>query len=164
MPAPAPAAAHAGFPDIGQSAPDFEIPSNEGTIRLSDLRGKKVVLYFYPKDDTPGCTKEACGFNDALPDFSQLDAEIIGVSRDNLASHDRFRLKFGLKFRLGSDLDGKISKAYGTWVEKSMYGRTYMGMDRATFLIDRDGVIRGAWRNVKVPGHVEEVLAAARQI
>jgi peroxiredoxin Q/BCP len=150
---------------VGDRAPDFTMPTDGGgTIKLSELRGKAVVLYFYPKDDTSGCTKEACGFNDGLPDFKKLKAEILGVSRDSAASHDKFKRKYGLKFRLGSDADGKVSEAYGTWVEKSMYGRKYMGMERATFLIDREGVIRGIWRKVKVPGHVEGVMKAAKAL
>jgi thioredoxin-dependent peroxiredoxin len=154
-----------GAPAVGDRAPDFTLPTDGGgTIKLSDLKGKTVVLYFYPKDDTPGCTKEACGFSDSLPNFAKLKAEIIGVSRDSAASHDRFKKKYGLKFRLGSDADGKVSDAYGTWVEKSMYGRTYMGMERATYLIDAKGVIRQVWRKVKVPGHVEEVMAAIKAL
>jgi peroxiredoxin Q/BCP len=123
-----------------------------------------VIVYFYPKDDTSGCTKEACGFNDALPNFSKLKAEIIGISKDSVASHDKFKKKYGLKFRLASDEELKVANAYGTWVEKSMYGRKYMGMERATFLIDGKGIIRGIWRKVKVPGHVDEVLAAAKKL
>jgi peroxiredoxin Q/BCP len=153
----------AGGPAAGDRAPDFRMPTDGGgSIKLSDLKGKAVVLYFYPKDDTSGCTREACGLNDTLPNFSKLKAEIIGVSRDSVASHDKFKKKYGLKFRLASDEDGKVSDAYGTWVEKSMYGRKYMGMERATFLIDGKGVIRQVWRKVKVPGHVEEVMAAIK--
>jgi thioredoxin-dependent peroxiredoxin len=147
---------------IGDKAPAFSMETDGGgKVALADLKGKTVVLYFYPKDDTPGCTKEACGFRDNLPDFSKLDAVVIGVSRDSAASHDKFKRKFALPFALASDADGKTSTAYGTWVEKSMYGRKYMGMERATFLIDGKGVIRGIWRQVKVPGHVEAVLQAA---
>ncbi|MEJ2028216.1 MAG: thioredoxin-dependent thiol peroxidase, partial [Limibacillus sp.] len=146
-------------------APDFSMPTDGGgSVSLKDLKGKKVVLYFYPKDDTPGCTKEACGFRDALPDFSGADAEIIGVSKDSVAKHDKFKAKHELPFTLASDEDGSVCEAYGTWVEKSMYGRKYMGIDRATFLIGPDGKIAQVWRKVKVPGHVEEVLEAARQI
>jgi peroxiredoxin Q/BCP len=151
--------------EIGDKAPDFTLPGDGGKdVKLSALKGRKVVVYFYPKDDTPGCTKEACGFNDALPDFGRVAAEIVGISRDPIASHDKFVRKYGLRFRLGADLDGKVCEAYGTWVEKSMYGRTYMGIERATFLIDEKGVVRGVWRKVKVPGHVEEVLAAAKAL
>ncbi|HEX2113734.1 MAG TPA: thioredoxin-dependent thiol peroxidase [Alphaproteobacteria bacterium] len=154
-----------GGPAVGDRAPDFTMPTDGGgMIKLSDLKGKTVVLYFYPKDDTTGCTKEACGFNDTLANFSKLKAEIIGVSRDSVASHDKFKKKYGLRFRLASDADGKVSDAYGTWVEKSMYGRKYMGMERATFLIDGNGVIRQVWRKVKVPGHVEDVMAAIKAL
>ena len=111
-----------------------------------------VVLYFYPKDDTPGCTAEACAFRDALPDFSKVKAAIIGISRDSVASHAKFKTKFGLPFPLASDEDGKVCQAYGVWVEKSMYGKKYMGIERSTFLIDAKGVIRNVWRKVKVDG------------
>jgi len=151
--------------DVGDKAPDFTMPTDGGgTVSLAGLKGKKVVLYFYPKDDTPGCTKEACGFRDSLPDFSGINAEIVGVSKDSVAKHDKFKAKHELPFALGSDEDGKVCEAYGTWVEKSMYGKKYMGIDRATFLIDGEGVIRGAWRKVKVPGHVETVLKAAQAL
>ncbi len=148
---------------VGKPAPDFTMPTDGGgSVSLKDLKGKKVVLYFYPKDDTPGCTKEACGFRDAMPDFSGLDAVIIGVSRDSVAKHDKFKTKYELPFTLASDENGKTSEAYGTWVEKSMYGKKYMGMERATFLIDEAGVLRNEWRKVKVPGHVEAVLEAVK--
>ena len=149
--------------EIGKPAPDFTLPTDGGgRIRLKDQRGKKVVLYFYPKDDTSGCTAEACGFRDRMPELARHGIAVIGVSRDSVASHDKFKSKYGLPFTLASDLDGKVSEAYGTWVEKSMYGRKYMGVDRATFLIDEKGVVRVVWRKVKVPGHVEEVLKAAK--
>jgi peroxiredoxin Q/BCP len=172
-PAPKAAAApkaHAGSPSsgpgpkVGERAPDFTLPTDSGTIALSSLRGKPVVVYFYPKDDTPGCTREACTFNDNLPNFSTLNAEIIGISKDAEASHARFREKYGLKFHLASDADTKVQKAYGVWVEKMNYGRTYMGTERSTFLVDKDGVIRAAWRSVKVDGHVEKVLEAAKAL
>lgn len=151
--------------ESGQKAPDFTLPRDGGdNLSLSGLRGRPVVLYFYPKDDTPGCTKEACGFRDSLPDFSKLDAEIIGVSRDSIAKHDKFKAKFELPFALVSDEDGTVCEAYGTWVEKSMYGRKYMGVDRATFLIDAEGTLRQVWRKVKVPGHVDEVLSAVQAL
>jgi peroxiredoxin Q/BCP len=154
-----------GGPAVGDRAPDFNMPTDGGgAIKLADLKGRTVVLYFYPKDDTTGCTKEACGFNDTLPNLAKLKAEVIGVSRDSIASHDKFKKKYGLKFRLASDADGKVSDAYGTWVEKSLYGRKYMGMERATFLIDGKGVIREVWRKVKVPGHVEDVMAAIKAL
>jgi thioredoxin-dependent peroxiredoxin len=151
--------------EIGDKAPDFTLATEgDGKVKLSALKGRNVVVYFYPKDDTSGCTKEACGFNDALAKFAKANAEIIGISKDSVASHDKFVKKYGLKFHLGSDEDGKVCTAYGTWVEKSMYGRKYMGIERATFLIDAKGVIRGLWRKVKVPGHVEEVLTAAKAL
>ncbi len=150
---------------VGNPAPDFTLPRDGGgSVSLSDLRGRTVVLYFYPKDDTPGCTKEACGFRDALPDFSAIDAEIVGVSKDSVAKHDKFKAKHDLPFTLLSDADGDVCEAYGTWVEKSMYGKTYMGIDRATFLIDSAGILRAEWRKVKVPGHVDAVLEAARAL
>ena len=145
--------------EIGKPAPKFEMPTDGGgKISLAALKGKRVVLYFYPKDDTPGCTTEACGFRDNLPDFAKLKAAVIGVSRDSVAAHDKFKAKYKLPFALASDADGKTSEAYGTWVEKSLYGRKYMGMERATFLIDEKGIVRGVWRKVKVAGHVEAVL------
>ncbi len=148
---------------IGDKAPDFTLATDGGgKVKLADLKGKPVVLYFYPKDDTSGCTKQACGFNDNLPDFSKLKAEIIGVSKDTEASHDKFKKKYGLKFKLGADPELKTIQAYGVWVEKSLYGRKYMGIDRSTFLIDAKGIIRAIWRKVKVPGHVEKVLEAAK--
>lgn len=151
--------------DVGDKVPDFSIPTDsDGAVSLAELKGQKIVLYFYPKDDTPGCTKEACGFRDALPDFSAIDAVVLGVSKDSPAKHDKFKAKFDLNFSLGSDEDGKVCEIFGTWVEKSMYGKKYMGIDRATFLIDGDGVVRKVWRKVKVPGHVEDVLAAAKAL
>jgi len=150
---------------LGKQAPAFKLPTDGGgSIALKDLKGQKVVLYFYPKDDTPGCTTEACGFRDAMPDFSKVDAVVIGVSKDSVARHDRFKAKYDLPFTLAADEDGKVCEAYGTWIEKSLYGRKYMGIDRATFLIDAQGVLRGEWRKVKVKGHVEAVLAAAKAL
>jgi peroxiredoxin Q/BCP len=149
----------------GDKAPDFTLPTDGGgTVSLKALKGKTVILYFYPKDDTSGCTKEACGFRDALPDFGKTGATVIGVSKDGPASHDKFKKKYKLPFTLGSDEDTAVAQKYGVWVEKSMYGRKYMGMDRSTFLIDGKGVIRGLWRKVKVPGHVEEVLEAVKAL
>ena len=151
--------------DVGEKAPEFSMATDGGgTVSLTGLKGRKVVLYFYPKDDTPGCTKEACAFRDAMPDFSGIDAEIIGVSKDPVAKHDKFKAKYDLTFPLASDEDGAVCEAYGTWVEKSMYGRKYMGIDRATFLIDGDGKLAKIWRKVKVPGHVEDVLAAVKSL
>ena len=127
----------------GKKAPDFTAATDGGKkLKLSDLRGKPVVLYFYPKDDTSGCTAEACGFRDSLPDFSKVKAQVIGVSKDSVEKHDKFKKKYGLTFPLVSDEDGKICEKYGTWVEKSLYGRKYMGIERATFLIDKTGTVR----------------------
>lgn len=149
----------------GDVAPDFTMPTDGGgTLSLKSLRGRKVVLYFYPKDNTPGCTKEACGFRDAIPDFSRVGAEVVGVSKDSAQSHENFKKKFDLPFRLVSDTEGKVCNAYGVWVEKSLYGRRYMGIDRATFLIDEKGVVRNVWRGVKVKGHVADVLEAAKSL
>ncbi len=148
--------------NVGDKAPSFTLPSDSGgKVSLKDFKGKTVVLYFYPKDDTSGCTAEACAFRDALPDFSKVDAEIVGISRDPVKKHDKFKAKYELNFPLASDEDGAVCEAYGTWVEKSMYGRKYMGIERATFLIDGKGVVREVWRKVKVPGHADEVLKAA---
>ena len=149
--------------EIGDKAPDFTLPTDgAGTVKLSDLKGKNVVLYFYPKDDTSGCTAEACQFRDQFPKFGRSDATIIGVSRDSIAAHDKFKKKYKLPFTLASDEDGKVTERYGVWVQKSMYGRKYMGIERSTFLIDGKGVIRGIWRKVKVPGHADEVLSAIK--
>jgi thioredoxin-dependent peroxiredoxin len=148
--------------DVGDRAPAFTLPADGGgKISLKDFKGRPVVLYFYPKDDTSGCTAEACAFRDALPDLSKVKAEIVGISRDSVESHDKFKQKYGLTFPLVSDEDGKVCEAYGTWAEKSMYGRKYMGIERSTFLIDGKGIIRNVWRKVKVPSHAEEVLKAA---
>ncbi len=151
--------------DVGDKAPTFTLQTDGGgEISLKDLKGETVILYFYPKDDTSGCTAEACAFRDALPDFSKVNATVIGVSKDPVKKHDKFKNKYDLTFPLASDEDGKVCDAYGTWVEKSMYGRKYMGIDRSTFLIDGNGVIRAIWRKVKVPGHVDEVLKATQAL
>ena len=151
--------------DTGDKAPDFTLPSDGGgTVSLTGLRGKPVVLYFYPKDDTSGCTAEAKDFRDALGDFAKAGAAVLGVSRDSVAKHDSFKVKYDLNFPLLADEDAAVCAAYGSWVEKSMYGRKYMGIDRATFLIDGTGTIRRVWRKVKVPGHVDEVLAALKAL
>jgi thioredoxin-dependent peroxiredoxin len=148
-------------PDVGDKAPDFTLPTDgDGKITLSKLKGQKVVLYFYPKDDTSGCTAEACAFRDMLPRFKKMDAIVIGISRDSVAAHDKFKKKYELPFTLGSDAEGKVTEKYGVWVQKSMYGRKYMGIERATFLIDEKGVIQHVWHKVKVPGHADEVLKA----
>jgi len=150
---------------IGDPAPDFTLPTDGGgSVSLSALRGKKVIVYFYPRDDTPGCTKEACGFRDALPDFSGVNATVIGISKDTAASHDKFKKKFELPFLLASDKNSDVTERFGAWVEKSMYGKKYMGIDRATFLIDGEGIVRGIWHKVKVDGHVDDVLKAAASL
>jgi peroxiredoxin Q/BCP len=154
-----------GMVQEGDKAPDFELPTDGGeTLRLSKLRGKPAVVYFYPKDDTTGCTAEAKDFTRLAPDFKRLGIEVIGISPDSPESHQRFASKYDLKVRLAADADKAVAMAYGVWVEKSMYGRKYMGVDRSTFLIDADGRIARAWRKVKVSGHAEEVLAAARAL
>jgi peroxiredoxin Q/BCP len=151
--------------EAGNKAPDFAAVTDGGKkLKLSELRGKPVVLYFYPKDDTSGCTAEACGFRDQLPDFTKVKAHVIGVSKDSVERHDKFKKKYALNFPLVSDEDGKICENYGTWVEKSLYGRKYMGIERATFLIDKAGAVARVWHKVKVPGHVAEVLAAVKTL
>jgi peroxiredoxin Q/BCP len=140
----------------GARAPDFTLPADDGTtVRLSALRGKKVVLYFYPKDDTPGCTTQACDLRDAMPTFQDLDAVVLGVSPDSVESHRRFRDKFGLNYPLLADEDHRVAEAYGVWKEKNMYGRKSMGIERSTFLIDEDGKIQEAWRKVSPKGHAD---------
>ena len=151
--------------EVGDKSPAFSLPADGGgKVVLKDFKGRAVVLYFYPKDDTSGCTAEACAFRDMLPEFGNAKAAVIGISRDSVASHDTFKAKYKLPFPLASDEDGKVCEAYGVWVEKSMYGRKYMGIERSTFLIDGKGVIRNIWRMVKVPGHAEEVLEAAEAL
>jgi peroxiredoxin Q/BCP len=151
--------------ELGDKAPDFTLPTDgNGSVTLSKLKGKKVVLYFYPKDDTSGCTAEACGFRDSLPDYSGTGAVVIGISKDSVASHDKFKKKHDLPFALASDAGSDVCEKYGVWIEKSMYGRKYMGIERCTFLIDAAGIVRDAWRKVRVPGHVSEVLKAARAL
>ena len=149
----------------GQKAPAFSLPSSEGhDIALKDLRGKKVVLYFYPKDDTPGCTREACAFRDASSLLARTGAVVLGVSPDSLASHDRFRDKYGLNFTLLSDADKAVAKKYGAFGEKVMYGKKVMGMIRSTFVIDEAGVVRRVFPRVKVDGHDEQVLQAVKAL
>ena len=147
---------------IGDKAPAFDLPASGGRhVSSKTLKGKPYVLYFYPKADTSGCTKEACAFQEALPDFARAGLEVIGVSRDPMTALDKFAQKYALDFPLASDEAGALSNAYGVWVEKSMYGRKYMGMERSTFLVDAKGVVAHAWSKVKIPGHVEEVAKAA---
>jgi peroxiredoxin Q/BCP len=149
----------------GDKAPDFELPTEgDAPLKLSRLKGKVVVLYFYPKDDTSGCTAQARDFTRLAPDFRKAGIEVAGISPDSVESHRKFRYKHDLDVRLAADTDKSVANAYGVWVEKSMYGRKYMGVERATFLIDRQGRIARSWRKVKVPGHAAEVLAAATEL
>ena len=149
----------------GQAAPDFELPTGDGTsVKLAKLRGKTVVLYFYPKDDTSGCTVEAKDFTSLAHEFKAAGAEVIGISPDSVASHQKFAKKHGLEVRLAADEDKAVAGTFGVWVEKSMYGRKYMGVERSTFLIDKAGHIARSWRKVKVPDHAAEVLAAVRAL
>ncbi len=153
------------MPEISQPAPDFTLPvSGGGEVSLSVLKGSAVVLYFYPRDDTPGCTKEAIGFSEHLDAFAAANTKVFGISRDSIAKHDKFTAKHGLSVPLLTDEDGAMCEAYGVWVEKNMYGKKSMGIERATYLIDPDGVIAQVWRKVKVPGHVEAVLDAAQAL
>lgn len=149
----------------GDKAPAFSMETESGEkIALKDFKGKKLVLYFYPKDDTPGCTKEAIAFTADIAKFRRAGASVVGVSRDSVAKHQKFRDKHGLKVTLGSDDDGATTEAYGVWVKKSMYGREYMGIERATFLIDEKGKVAQIWRKVKVKDHAEAVLAAVKAL
>ena len=154
-----------GGPQEGDKAPAFTLETDGGgKVSLSGQKGKKVVVYFYPKDDTPGCTKESIAFTGALPKFEKANTTVIGISRDSCSSHAKFREKYSLEHSLGADEDGKATDAYGVWVEKNLYGKKSMGIERATFLIDGKGVVRQVWRKVKVDGHVDEVLAAAKAL
>jgi peroxiredoxin Q/BCP len=150
---------------MGDPAPDFELPTDGGGhVHLVELKGKPVVIYFYPKDDTSGCTAEAIAFNGLRAKFAAAGAAVIGVSPDTVASHDKFKRKHDIKIALAADPERSAIEAYGVWKEKSMYGRKYFGVDRSTFLIDRNGRIARVWRKVKVPGHADEVLAAAKAL
>ncbi|MDK3016398.1 peroxiredoxin [Pseudodonghicola flavimaris] len=152
-------------PVLSDTAPDFTLPRDGGgEVSLSGLRGSLVVLYFYPRDDTPGCTKESIGFSEQLQAFADAGAQVFGISRDTVAKHDKFVAKHGLTVPLLSDEDGKVCEAYGVWVEKNMYGRKSMGIERSTFVIDTEGKIAGLWRKVKVPGHVEAVLDTVKEL
>jgi peroxiredoxin Q/BCP len=148
----------------GDKAPDFDLPSDSGRVSLAALKGKTVVLYFYPKDDTPGCTNEAKDFSALAAEFAKAGATVVGVSKDTAAKHGKFRAKHDLKVELGSDAESDVIERYGAWVEKKLYGREYMGIDRSTWLIDGDGVIRRVWRKVKVGGHAAEVLKAVQDL
>ena len=149
----------------GDVAPEFSAATNGGgRVALADLKGRNVILYFYPRDDTPGCTKEACAFQDALPQLGRIGIDVIGVSPDKMKPIEKFAEKYGLKFPLASDEAHAVAEKYGTWVEKSMYGRKYMGIERSTFLVDKTGKITKTWRKVSVTGHAAEVLAAAQGV
>ena len=152
-------------PDVSDLAPDFTLPRDGGgTVALADLRGGGVVLFFYPRDDTPGCTKESIGFSTTLQTFADAGVQVFGVSKDSVASHDKFVAKYELTTPLLSDETGSTCEDYGVWREKSMYGKTFMGIERSTFLIDAEGKIAKVWRNVKVVGHVKDVQAAMRRL
>ena len=149
----------------GAPAPTFTLPGDDGTeISLSAYRGRPVVVYFYPKDNTSGCTKEAIAFNELAGEFDAAGVSLLGISPDPVASHEKFKAKHGLAFPLASDPTTDVAQAYGVWVEKSMYGRKYMGIERSTFLIDGNGTVARVWHKVKVPGHAEAVLEAARAL
>jgi peroxiredoxin Q/BCP len=147
--------------DVGAPLPDFSLPATKlGSVSRASLKGKPFVLYFYPKDDTSGCTAQACAFQEAMPNFGKLGVTVIGVSKDSIASHEKFAKKYNLTFPLISDEKGDLCEKFGVWKEKSMYGRAYMGIERSTFVIDGKGVIRAVWRKVSVPGHADEVKKA----
>ncbi len=146
---------------IGDTAPDFDLPTDGGgRIRLSELRGRPVVVYFYPKDDTSGCTREAQDFTALMPEFAARGVRVVGISPDNVAAHDKFRTKYGLAVTLASDVERSVLEAWGVWVEKSMYGRKYMGVERTTVLVDAEGSVAAVWPKVKVAGHAAAVLKA----
>lgn len=150
---------------VGEKAPDFELPTDgEGTFKLSEQRGKPVVLYFYPKDDTPGCTAEAIAFTGLADQFAAAGALIVGISPDTVKSHDKFKAKYELAIRLVSDAEKEVAQAYGVWVMKSRYGREYMGVERTTFLVGADGKVARIWNKVKVEGHAAEVLEAVKAL
>jgi peroxiredoxin Q/BCP len=150
--------------EIGDIAPDFTLPTDgSGELTLSSIRGQQVVLYFYPKDDTSGCTKEACDFREKIQEFEKAGVVVLGLSPDSVQRHNKFKAKYDLPFSLIADEEKVALEAYGVWVEKSMYGRKYMGVERSTFLIDAEGRIKASWRKVKVPGHVDAVLSAAQE-
>ncbi len=151
--------------EVGDKAPEFQLPADDGSlVKLAKLKGRTVVLYFYPKDDTSGCTREAKDFTDLAPAFAKAGAEVYGISPDSVKSHDKFRCKHGLAVRLLSDEEKTAATAYGVWVEKSMYGKKYMGVERSTFLVDGKGKLARIWRKVSVPDHAEEVLQAVKAL
>ena len=155
----------ADWVEAGKKAPDFTLPADDGSkVKLSGLRGNPVVLYFYPRDETPGCTREACAFRDRKQDLGELGATVLGVSPDGVASHEKFRDKHGLNFPLLADTQHKVAEKYGAWREKVRFGKKSMGIQRSTFLIDADGVVRKVWKSVKVDGHEEQVLAALQDL
>lgn len=150
---------------IGDKAPNFTLPNQEGKpVSLKDFAGKNVVVYFYPKDMTTGCTQEACDFRDNIARLQSADTVLLGISKDSEKSHGKFRDKYELPFDLLADTEGKVCELFGTWVKKSMYGREYMGIERSTFLVDKNGLLRNEWRKVKVKGHVDEVLNALKAL
>ena len=152
-------------PEIGQNAPEITLPDDKGQeFSFKSLKGKNIVLYFYPKDNTPGCTTEGKDFRDLYADFQSANTEIIGISKCSVSKHDKFKCKFEFPFPLLSDENGDVCERYGIWVEKNMYGKKYMGIQRATFLIDANGIIKASWPKVKVNGHAQEVLKAAQDI
>jgi peroxiredoxin Q/BCP len=151
--------------EAGKKAPDFTLPADDGTrVKLSELRGKPVVLYFYPRDDTPGCTREACAFRDRKDELAQRGAAVLGISTDSVESHEKFRDKHGLNFPLLADTQHKVAEKYGAWREKVRFGKKSMGIQRSTFLVDADGVVRKVWKSVRVDGHDEQVLAALESL
>ena len=153
------------MPTVGQAAPEFTLETDAGaTLSLKDLRGQKVVLYFYPKDDTPGCTTQACEFRDSMPRFTDDVAVVLGISPDSVKSHQKFKLKYELPFTLLADTEKVVAQAYGVWKEKSMYGRVYMGVERTTFLIDAQGILRQVFEKVKPAGHADAVAEALQAI
>jgi thioredoxin-dependent peroxiredoxin len=152
------------IPKIGAKAPDITLPSDGGgTVSLKDYKGQKVLVYFYPKDDTPGCTAESCSLSENLSKLNKLNCAVIGISKNSVKDHDKFKKKFNLKFPLASDEEGDVCERYGVWAEKSMMGRKYMGILRTTFLIDEEGKIEQVWENVKVDGHTDEILEALKE-
>jgi len=159
LPPPLPTGRAGSF--LGQPAPPFTLPTGDGqTISLDDFRGRRVLLYFYPKDDTPGCTAQACALRDNIDELASSNVVVVGVSKDDVLSHRRFKDKYGLNFLLASDKDTGVCEKYGVWVEKNMYGRKYMGIERSTFLIDETGIVRAEWRKVSVPDHLRDVQTA----